>query len=195
MRNLIIIGPDFDEVADMMSRGRSWTVRRCSNPQELIAAFEELPDGQLERVDILDHGGEGYINLGEWVLFRSDDNSHNALEGAGVAERMRPKLTSAAQLRLLGCNTGATAFKRPVGRHLVLKLAGLLNPADDLGSNRIAFVTIAEVRRDHFTPEGLDRQQELALLYSSYGALDCACPTHLRRSENITDLRAVIPIS
>jgi len=190
MKNVIVIGQDFDDVATRMMGG-SWAVFRCGSLDAFTGVINDLPNAGVERLDILDHGGRGYINIGQDLLFWSDGDPATPLKNAAVAQAMCPKLTSAAQVRMLGCETGGRLFGEQVGRYLVLKLAGLLNPAEDLGSNRIVFATITPVLARDFTNNGLDRQKELTMLYSSYTAIDYDCPSRDLRFQNVVDHRVV----
>src|SRR6185436_10067622 len=128
MKSLMIIGEGFDEVAAKVQRGGAWEViYPCRGPGELEAILAARPDRSIERLDICDHGGAGFITLGGDVLFQSDRDPESPLTNGALVVGVRDKLTATAQVRLLGCETGGAWRRRREGRLLLLKLAQLLN--------------------------------------------------------------------
>lgn len=192
MTDVLIVCPPFEDVGREVERGEIWSVRYCNTIQKFRDAFASDADGTIARLDILSHGGQGHINIEHKSLFESNGSPDTPLGGVGGAElakQLRRKLTTAAQVRLLGCKTAGTWFGAPVGRFLLLKLAAVLNESDP-GANRVVFGTIDGVEPEDFSPEGLKRQREIYLLYSSYTAIDFDCPTTEMRSFDISDMKA-----
>jgi Domain of unknown function (DUF4347) len=191
MASLMIVGPDFDQVADTVGSGGVWVVRPCSSVEDFDTILQAQPENSIERLDIVSHGGEGHINMGDGIpLFKAAETRATPLvHGEDLATRIRAKLTPAAQIRLLGCKTAGAWYGAPVGRFLLLRLAALFNPASEPGSNRVVFGTIDGVEPGDFSPQGLKRQREISLLYSSYAAIDYDCPTVDIRSHDVSNFR------
>lgn len=196
MKSLLIIGRDLGEVAArVLIGGGAWEVHYpCNSPAELAAILGAQRDGSIDRLDLCDHGGPGFIHLGERLLFASDRDPESPLENTELAIGMRRKLTATAQVRLLGCDTAGRWGRRREGRLLLLKLARLLNEQTEPRANRIVFGTITGVQPSDFDEHGLLHASELTLLYSSYCALDTDAPTYDARLDRVAALHGDAPI-
>lgn len=195
MKSLLIIGQGFAEVAAKVRRGSTWeVVHPCNGPGELAEVLAAQRDGSIERLDICDHGGPGFLTLGGSVLFQSDRDPESPLTNAALVIGLRDKLTATAQVRLLGCETGGAARRRREGRLLLLKLAQLLNQNTNPRANRIAFGTITGVQTSDFDEQGFLHTSDLTMLFSSYAALDHDAPTYDDRLGHVAALHGELAI-
>jgi hypothetical protein len=193
--SLLIVGRDLGPVAAKVTLGGTWQVHfPCESPAELAALLLAQPDGSLDRLDICDHGGPGFLSLGDAVLFSSDRDPESPLSNTELVIAMRKKLTPTAQVRLLGCETAGTGKRRREGRLMLLKLARLLNEQTEPRANRIVFGTITGVQPSDFDEHGLLHASALTLLYSSYSALDHDAPDYEKRLGHVADLHGDAPI-
>ncbi|HWU87907.1 MAG TPA: hypothetical protein VN253_11560 [Kofleriaceae bacterium] len=191
MTSLLIIGEGFDEVAAKVRRGSAWEViYPCHGPKELAAILAAQPDRSIERLDICDHGGSGFITLGGTLLFQSDRDPESPLTNTALGVGVRDKLTVTAQVRLLGCETGGAWRRRREGRLLLLKLAQLLNQRTNPRTNRVVFGTIVGVQAADFDEQGFLHTSDLTMLYSSSAALDHDAPVYDDRLDHVAALRA-----
>jgi len=189
MKSLMIIGEGFDEVAAKVQRGGTWEViYPCCGPGELEAILAARPDRSIERLDICDHGGSGFITLGGDVLFQSDRDPESLLTNSPLVVGVRDKLTLTAQVRLLGCETGGAWRRRREGRLLLLKLAQLLNQGARPRANRVVFGTIIGVQPNDFDEQGFLHTSDLTMLFSSYSALDSDAPAYDDRLGHVAAL-------
>lgn len=189
--SLLIYGRDFETVGRRVRSGGAWQPHQCSSVAEFVRVLQSQPDGAIDRLDILDHGGPGFIKMGAEVLFGSDGNPTTDLENRRVVEQIRNKLTPTAHVRLLGCQTATAWFGLHEGRLLVLKLTRLLN-ADPVAHSRMVFGTINGIDCKDFGPHGLERDKEITLLYSSFTAIDYPSPTYYDRLRHVSAYRAGI---
>ena len=197
MKSLLVIGRELGEVAAklMLGGGSGWEVHYpCNSPAAFAAILAAQPDGSIERLDICDHGGPGFLMLGDTPLFRSDRDTESPLENTELAIGMRRKLTATAQVRLLGCDTAGRWGRRREGRLLLLKLARLLNEHTEPRAQRIVFGTITGVQPSDFDEQGLLYASALTLLYSSSSALDTDAPTYEARLDRVAVLHGDAPI-
>lgn len=194
MKSLLVLGDGFDEVAARVrgSKGRE-VVYPCRGPAHFAAVLASQPDGSIEQLDICDHGGPGFITLGGHVLFESDRDPESPLVNAELALTLRDKLTAAAQVRLLGCETGGAWRRRREGRLLLLKLAQLLNHDATVRAHRVVFGTITGVQPSDFDEHGLLPSSALTLLFSSYSALDHDAPDYDDRLARVAALHGDLP--
>jgi len=194
-KSLLIVGRDLGPVAAKVLLGGTWQVHfPCEGPAELAVILGAQPDGSIDRLDICDHGGPGFLTLGGAVLFRSDRDPESPLENTELVIAMRRKLTPTAQVRLLGCETAGTGKRRREGRLMLLKLARLLNEKTAPRANRIVFGTITGVQPSDFDEHGLLHTSALTLLYSSYSALDHDAPEYEKRLGQVAILHGDAPI-
>jgi hypothetical protein len=194
-KSLLIVGRDLGEIAAEVLLGGAWEVHYpCSSPAELAAILSAQRDGSIERLDICDHGGPGFLHMGDTVLFGSDPDPESPLEHTELAIALRDKLTATAQVRLLGCDTAGKWGRRRAGRLMLLKLARLLNEKTAPRANRIVFGTITGVQPSDFDEHGLRHASELTLLYSSYAALDHDAPDYDTRLDRVAALHGDAPI-
>lgn len=195
MKSLLIIGGTLGQIAARVAPAGAWEVHHpCGSPAELAALLRAQPERSIERLDICDHGGPGFIHLGDELLFRSDRDPESPLENTKLAIEIRDKLSLTAQVRLLGCDTAGGYGRQLEGRLLLLKLARLLNEETAPRANRIVFGAITGVQPNDFDAHGLRRASELTLLYSSYTALDCDAPDADTRLDQVADLHGDTPI-
>jgi hypothetical protein len=196
MKSLLVIGPNLAAVAARVLPEREpWEVHYpCSSPPELAALLSAQHDGSIDRLDICDHGGPGFIHLGDQILFASDDDAETPLENTQLVIDMRRKLTPTAQVRLLGCDTAGRWNHRREGRLMLIKLARLLNEKTEPRANRIVFGAITGVQPSDFDEQGLLHASELTLLYSSYSALDQDAPDYDVRLDQVAALHGDAPI-
>lgn len=196
MKSLLIVGAVFGEVAARVQGGSDWEViHPCTGPADLAAILAAQRDGSIERLDICDHGGPGFLTLGRSVLFQSDRDPESPLTNAALALGLRDKLTRAAQVRLLGCETGGALRRRREGRLLLLKLAQLLNHGTNPRTHRVVFGTITGVQASDFDEHGFLHTSALTMLFSSYAALDHEAPTYDDRLGHVAALHGDAPIA
>ena len=197
MRSLLVIGRDLGEVAArvMLGGGGGWEVHYpCDSPAAFAAILAAQPDGSIERLDVCDHGGPGFLMLGDAPLFHSDRDPESPLGNMELAIGMRRKLTATAQVRLLGCDTAGRWGRRREGRLLLLKLARLLNEQTEPRAHRLVFGTITGVQASDFDEQGLLYTSALTLLFSSNSALDHDAPTYESRLDRVAVLHGDAPV-
>lgn len=194
-KSILIVGRDLGPVAARVLLGGTWKVHHpCESPAALAAILGAQPDGSIERLDICDHGGPGFQQLGGAILFGSDLDPESPLHNTELAIAMRAKLTPTAQVRLLGCDTAGKGSRRREGRLMLLKLARLLNEKTDPRASRIVFGTISGIQPSDFDEHGLLHASALTLLYSSYSALDQDAPDYEKRLGHVAVLHGDAPI-
>lgn len=148
-------------------------LHRCRGVSGMLDVLRSQP--RIDILEIIGHGHDGLIRLGEDDLFKSDDRPDGGV-GHADAPKMFEYLSETCQIRLLGCNTSMTGAR---GRMLLLKLAKLA------GQHRIVFGTLSSVSARHFDSSGFKASQSLGLLFSSLAALDYAPPDYEHRQINI----------
>ena len=178
MHKLLVIGvkSKTDDVLDGVAsalgsgNGMDFCVRRCASPGELpeLVATVAKQYGQIEVLELFDHGDRGLIRMGKGDLFKSDDDPSTPLLNWEIARKLSCSLSRVAHVRLLGCDTTG-AKKSPLaygdeGRLLLLKLQ------QELQAERVVFGTLAEIDAGRFDENGFT--SDIALLYSSLAALD-----------------------
>lgn len=195
MDSLLVVGASFGDIAAQVRRGDTWEViHPCAGPEQLVELLGRRPDRSIERLDICDHGGAGFLTLGGSVLFQSDRDPESPLVNAALAVGLRDKLTATAQIRLLGCETGGALRRRREGRLLLLKLAQLLNQNTTPRTHRIVFGTITGVEPTDFDEQGFLHTRALTMLFSSYAALDHDAPTYDDRLDRVAALHGDVTI-
>lgn len=152
---------------------------RAGDPEELLSRLVELVArlGPIDVLDIYDHGNPGEQAFGRPVqgekplLFKSDDSMSAPLTGVDP-KRFDPLLGRHAQVRLIGCEVGATSNTavprsvRTAGRALLLKLAHAL------GRQREVLASVVPVVAAAFDEHGFSDGPARESLYSSHAAWD-----------------------
>jgi hypothetical protein len=115
---------------------RGLAVWRVSSVGDLMRRVSHLPDGSLEKLDIVGHGKPGhlFIGVGNAKEREGDPNACISATSAGVLAAVRRKLATAAagssssmfertpRVRLIGCDVGSGEE----GEKLVATVAKLL---------------------------------------------------------------------
>ena len=181
---------DMNEVSAAATPTDSFHIERCDEPGHLPDLVESVARrfGELDMLDLYDHGDVGQLRMGRDVLFRSDDSPGSELLGRDIAIALAPFLRDTAHVRLLGCKTAAitasvTSLPALSGRLLLLKLARAL------GGHRVAFGTIASIQRGDFSRFGFRREREEMRLFSSLAAVDHMPPSYDDRGRHIDAVR------
>jgi len=175
-----------DEVSAAATPTASFHIERCEAPMELpdLVASVARRSGELDVLDLYDHGDVGRIRMGSDILFRSDASPDTLLIGGDIAAALGPSLRETAHVRLLGCRTTAatgsvTSAPALAGRLLLLKLARAL------GGHRVAFGTITSIQRSDFSRLGFRCELETMRLFSSLAALDQLPPSYQERGRSV----------
>jgi hypothetical protein len=102
---------DMNEVSTAAMPTASFHVERCDEPGQLPAIVASIVQrcGELDLLDLYDHGDVGSLRMGSGILFRSDASPSSPLVGREIAAALSPLLRDTAQIRLLGCQTAAAA--------------------------------------------------------------------------------------
>jgi len=132
---------------------------RCDSPQALVALVAQAVQDQgglLDRLDLFDHGREGRLRMGDPVLFEYPVGG-GAVTGSGLAQQLKPYLAEGAEVRLLGCKTGAAEE----GRQLLLQLAEIF------GAQRVVYGGLGYIYTLGFDTHGFLDVLICPYLYSS----------------------------
>lgn len=97
----------FEEVVELLLRQATpdFVLERCQRPAD-VAFFAQRWVGrgrQIDRLDLIGHGGGGRFSLGDELLFASDGTGYE------IAHALKGLLSARAELRLLGCRTATRA--------------------------------------------------------------------------------------
>lgn len=181
---------DMNQVSAVATSTDSFHVERCNDPAHLPELVQSVArrSGEIDLLDLYDHGDVGQIRMGRDILFRSDALPGSELFGRAIAIELRPFLRDTAHVRLLGCKTAATTdsvTSAPAlsGRLLLLKLARAL------GGHRTVFGTITSIQRGDFSKFGFRRDREEMCLFSSLAALDGPSPSYQDRGRHVDAAR------
>jgi Domain of unknown function (DUF4347) len=158
----------------------------CDSPDDMIAQLRALvgETGRIDRLDIVEHGKWGAIAMGDRCLWQSDADPLSPLAGSDAALTLAPLLSDTAQVRLLGCVTGAAA----AGRMLLVKLQ------QALGGHRVVYGAIDRLQPSNFQGGRLKPSAEATLLFTSAAAIDGEAPTFEDRLDHRASLRPrVVP--
>jgi hypothetical protein len=178
----------FDEIFER-SRARqtsTFRVLRCSSPADVFGLVQQevrACNMPIRLLDFLDHGGAGYIRMGDPLeppLF-----SHDAPD-MRLAEDLSLFLMEGARVRLVGCETAVGEQ----GQRLLTRIAMAL------GKSAVVQGTIACVndkdspaRRSDFDEQGFRAAREEWLLFSSTEAAHRVAPSAAERQEALTQWR------
>ncbi|MFT3837393.1 MAG: DUF4347 domain-containing protein [Myxococcaceae bacterium] len=139
---------------------------RCASPQELVTEVAKAAlGGPLDRLDLFDHGREGRLRMGDPVLFDYPTGG-GAVTGSDIAQLLKTYLTGDAQVRLLGCNTGAGE----PGRQLLLQLGEIF------GAQRVVYGGLEYLYTIGFDAHGFLDVLTCPYLYSSKEAVNGPAP-------------------
>ena len=180
----------FEDVAGRVGPDTSTFITlRCRTPGEL---FDKVRDAVWQRnapisvLDLCDHGGDGYIRMGDPIeppLFAAPDI------GKEVASALADLLTFDAHVRLLGCDT-AVASK---GRALLLMLSNAFNQQG--GKAIVVSGTLKAVNQGDFDVGGFKMAREEHYLFSSTEAIAVASPTFDERALELLSWRRRIGLT
>jgi hypothetical protein len=115
---------------------RGLAVWRVSSVGDLMRRVDHLPDGSLEKVDIVGHGKPGhlFIGVGNAVEHQADPDACISVTSAGAIAALRRKLVTGSlagsssmfdrlpRVRLVGCDVGSGEE----GEKLVVTVSQLL---------------------------------------------------------------------
>ena len=134
-------------------------VDRCDSPGVLVQTLRRIAvdHGQIDTLDLFDHGGAGKLRMGNDLLFNGESNG-----GFSIAEELRDLIVHGGRMRLLGCNT-ALGVK---GRNLLVRLHNIFD------GHVTVFGTIAGTTIGQFDRHGFRKKYiEEFYLYSSEDAI------------------------
>ena len=181
---------DMNAVCEMVLPTETLHIKRCDHPTELPSLVMSVAHchGEIDLLDLYDHGSAGSLRMGSEILFHSDESPLSTLVGHDIALALGPLLRETAQVRLLGCKTAAVIDEVPsllaqAGRLLLLKLAHAL------GGHRVVFGTISSIQCSDFSALGFRRELESRRLFSSLAALDREPPTYQERGRSVDLIR------
>jgi Domain of unknown function (DUF4347) len=176
--NLLVVGqhpetsprfdPDFDLVARMARCTETFKVARCCSPDALAQTVRSVASAShtpVDTLDLFDHGGGGFLWMGEQKLFIQDGT------GLSIARALRPLLTIDARVRLLGCETAVGA----AGRALLTMLR------EALGGSVVVYGTVTTTDSTNFDHTGFRKIDEERILFSSTEAATATAPSALAR--------------
>jgi hypothetical protein len=168
---------DIEGVAALTANGATsaggFVVRRCMSTKGFAKIVYEvaLEYGPISTLDLYDHGAQGYIRMGNGVLFDADGT------GSEIAQQIQPLLAAHAQVRLLSCESAVGE----AGRALLRSLQGAF------GGSIVVYGTIGTVSLRQFNRTGFIKKniEEQYLFSSTAAAKDIAPRFNERRAELI----------